>query len=86
VAVDGQALSRIVMVNGTCRVGSLSKGCYTISWSTGTTTIELDHDMTVKIDKRGAVMGWTWDWLPYAVIALVAAAGLAIALRLLKRR
>jgi hypothetical protein len=85
VRVDGMMRSETITVNGTCRVGPLSPGQYTISSPSGTQTVALDRDVTLKIGERGAAMGWKWDWLPYAAIAVIAALGLALALRLMTR-
>lgn len=86
VTIDGPGLSMTVTVNETCRVGPLSAGRYTISSPSGTRAVELDRDRTVKIDDRRAIVGWKWDWLPYAVVAMISVLGLLVALRLLKRR
>jgi hypothetical protein len=86
VTVDGPGLSRMGIVNGTYRVGPLSKGRYTITWPAGTEALELDRDRTIKIVDSEVAGGWSWDWLPYAVTVLLAASGLAIALRLLMPR
>jgi hypothetical protein len=85
-SVNGPGLQWQATVNGTYGLGPLSRGSYTISSPSGTRTVELYHDLTIKIDDRQAAVGWAWDWLPYAGTALVSAAGLATALRLLKRR
>jgi hypothetical protein len=86
VTVDGPGQSQTVTVNGTCRVGPLSIGRYTITAPTGTIAVELDRDQTIKIADGKAPVGWKWDWLPYAAVALISVTGLAVALRLLKRR
>jgi len=85
-SVTGPGFQWQATVNGTCQVGPLNKGRYTISAPSGTRIVELDRDRTVKIDGQGAVVGWKWDWLPYAVVAMISVFGLAVALRLLKRR
>ncbi|HEY3272679.1 MAG TPA: arylsulfatase [Methanocella sp.] len=86
VLIEGPGFTRSVTVNGTCRIGSLSAGRYTISSLSWTRAVELDRDRTVKIGDREAAVGWNWDWLPYAAVATISALGLAVALRLLKRR
>jgi 2,3-bisphosphoglycerate-independent phosphoglycerate mutase len=86
VTIDGPGLSRTTTVDGTCRFGPLSSGRYTVSSPSGTRTVTLDRDRTVKISGREAAVGWTWGWLPFAWIAILSLAGLFIALYLLKRR
>jgi hypothetical protein len=86
VTVDGPGLSRMETVNGTCHIGPLDQGRYTISSPAGTKTVTLDHDLTINVDGQPVAMGWGWHWLPYAGVAIFSVAGLAVTLRLLKPR
>ncbi len=87
VTIDGPEVHRTAVVNGSCRVGPLSVGRYTISSSYGTSTVELDRDRTVKVagPLPGLSVGWSW-WLPCVLAVIISAAGLAVALHLLKGR
>jgi 2,3-bisphosphoglycerate-independent phosphoglycerate mutase len=86
VSVTGPGLAWQATVNGTCRIGPLSKGRYMISSPAGTRVVELDRDQTIKIADCKAAVGWKWDWLPCAAVAMISVLGLVVALRLLKRR
>ena len=63
---------------------AVERRCYTIASPVGKDG-RPNHDRTIKIDDPGAAVGWRWDWLPYAAVAMISALGLAAALRLLKR-
>jgi len=84
-SVDGPGFRWQATVMGVSRVGPVDAGQYTVHYPSGVRTVELDCDVTIDLASAPAAAAVTQDWLPYAAVAAVAAAGIAIALRIVRK-
>lgn len=85
VSVDGKNYAWQGTVNGTGRIGPLSAGEYAVSGPSWTKTVALDGDVTIRLAGAAPAVAQGTGWLPYAGAAALSAAGIVIALRLVKK-
>ncbi|MGA9139188.1 MAG: hypothetical protein WBZ29_03130 [Methanocella sp.] len=84
--IESPGFYRQVTVNNTCRIGPMDAGSYRLTLPWGVRTVDLDHDVTIRL--ADSLQGGTSavSWVPYAAAAVVSAAGIAVGLSLMRRK
>jgi 2,3-bisphosphoglycerate-independent phosphoglycerate mutase len=84
--VESPGFYRQVTVNETCRIGPMDAGSYRLTLPWGVRTVDLEHDVTIRLaDTMQGGMSAV-SWVPYAAAAVVSAAGIALGLGLMRRK